>query len=248
MINLRPEDIYHKSQLNRLLIEIIDNPLLSQNLAFKGGTAAAMLGFLDRFSVDLDFDLLNKANKNELRKEFKKVFNHLDLSIIKEFKDVLFFQVKYVSQKDRQRSTIKISAQDRVLDANEYRVQYLKEIDRLINCQTIETMVANKLVAITDRYDKHKSIAGRDIYDVHYFFLQGYKYRATVIKERTGLDPRSYFTKLITFIDKNVSQTIVNEDLYSILPDTKYQQIRKILIPETKHLVREEIETLAHSC
>ena len=58
MLNLRPEDILHKSQLNRLLIEIIDQPTLSQNLAFKGGSCASMLGYLDRFSVDLDFDVL----------------------------------------------------------------------------------------------------------------------------------------------------------------------------------------------
>ena len=59
MIDIRPEDIIHKSYLNRLLMEIIDRPVLSHNLAFKGGTCAAMLGYLDRFSVDLDFDVLN---------------------------------------------------------------------------------------------------------------------------------------------------------------------------------------------
>lgn len=63
MLDLRPEDIIHKSYLNRLLIEIIDRPVLSQNLAFKGGTSAAMRGYLDRFSIDLDFDVLKNANE-----------------------------------------------------------------------------------------------------------------------------------------------------------------------------------------
>ncbi len=73
MLNIRPEDIIHKSQLNRLLIEIIDRSALSQNLAFKGGTCAAILGYLDRFSVDLDFDVLNNADETVLRGEFHQV-------------------------------------------------------------------------------------------------------------------------------------------------------------------------------
>jgi predicted nucleotidyltransferase component of viral defense system len=63
MLDLRPEDILHKSYLNRLLMETIDRPVLAHNLAFKGGSCASMLGFLDRFSVDLDFDILKDAIK-----------------------------------------------------------------------------------------------------------------------------------------------------------------------------------------
>jgi predicted nucleotidyltransferase component of viral defense system len=77
MIDLRPEDITHKSYLNRLLIEIIDQPALSQNLAFKGGTCAGMLGYLDRFSVDLDFDVMKNADETALRQELHQVFDHL---------------------------------------------------------------------------------------------------------------------------------------------------------------------------
>jgi predicted nucleotidyltransferase component of viral defense system len=74
MLDLRPEDIVHKSYLHRLLMEIVDQPLLAQVLAFKGGTCAAMLGYLDRFSVDLDFDLLTVSDEVELRKIFHHVF------------------------------------------------------------------------------------------------------------------------------------------------------------------------------
>ncbi len=40
MLDLRPEDIIHKSHLHRLLMEIVDQPLMAQTLAFKGGTCA----------------------------------------------------------------------------------------------------------------------------------------------------------------------------------------------------------------
>ena len=98
MINIKKEDVLHKSYLNRILIEIADSPLLSQNLAFKGGTCASMLGYLDRFSVDLDFDLLGDVKESEIRKELHKIFSGLGLTVVKEFKNVLLFAVKYPNE------------------------------------------------------------------------------------------------------------------------------------------------------
>jgi len=239
MLNLRSEDIIHKSYLNRLLIEIIDQPALSQKLAFKGGTCAAMLGYLDRFSVDLDFDVLRNANETDLHKEFIQVFDHLDLTIVEELKNALMFRLRYPS-KVGTRSNLKVSANSQIVKANKYRVKYLSEIDRMMNCQTVETMFANKLVAVTDRHDLHGKIAGRDIYDIHHFFINGYSYNALVILERTGLEPKKYFGKLSDFIKNNVTQTIINEDLNTLLPNNKFQQIRKILIPETLALLERE--------
>jgi predicted nucleotidyltransferase component of viral defense system len=232
MIDLRPEDLLHKSHLNRFLMEVIDCPPLAQNLAFKGGSCAAMLGYLDRFSVDLDFDLLNQPDEGLMRKEFHRIFEQLGLEVAGEFDRVLFFQLKYPSVSGK-RNSLKVSCNSQVVRANEYKAQYLPEIDRMMTCQTLETMVANKLVAITDRYDQHRTVAGRDIYDIHYFLVHGYSYEEEVVRERTGLEPKAYLEKLVSFIRKHVTQTIVNEDLNTLLPPRNFQQIRKVLIPET---------------
>ncbi len=89
-----------------------------------------------------------------------------------------FSSFSFVIQAARGRGTrLKVSASNLRVEANQYKVQYFPEIDRLINSQTIETMFANKLVAVTDRYAQHNTIAGRDIYDIHHFFVQGYAYR-----------------------------------------------------------------------
>lgn len=241
MLNLRPEDSIHKSYLNRLLIEIIDRPALSQNLAFKGGTCAGMLGYLDRFSVDLDFDVLKNADETTLRLEFHQVFDYLDLTVVEELDRALMFRLRYPSEPGK-RSTLKVSANSLVVIANKYQVQYLPEIDRMMTCQTVETMFANKLVAVTDRYHQHESIAGRDIYDIHHFFVHGYSYDAQVIQERTGLEPKDYFSELSKFIKKHVTQTIINEDLNTLLPNKQFQQIRKVLIPETLAILEREQE------
>jgi len=239
MLDLRSEDILHKSYLNRVLMEIIDRPPMAHNLAFKGGTCASMLGYLDRFSVDLDFDILKNADETVLRAEFHQVFDHLGLKITGEFDKVLLFQLRYPNDPGK-RNTLKVSGSNLVVKANQYKVQYFTEVDRLMNSQTIETMFANKLVAVTDRFELHKTIAGRDIYDIHHFFVQGYSYHGPVIYERTGLETRDYFGKLIDFINKNVNQTVINEDLNTLLPNNRFQQIRKILIPETLSLLSGE--------
>jgi len=240
MLNIRPEDSIHKSFMNRLLIEIIDHPALALNLAFKGGTCAGMLGYLDRFSVDLDFDVLKKADEGILRREFHQVFDYLSLEVVEEFDNALMFRLRYPSQPGK-RNNMKLSASSLVLEANQYRVQYISEIDRMMTCQTIETMFANKLVALTDRYNLHGTIAGRDIYDIHHFFVQGYAYQSPVIKERTGLEPRAYFDKLSSFIKRHATQTIINEDLNTLLPDKQFQQMRKVLIPETVAFLEREL-------
>jgi predicted nucleotidyltransferase component of viral defense system len=240
MIDLRPEDILHKSYLHRVLMEIVDQPLAAQVLAFKGGSCAAMLGYLDRFSVDLDFDVLKGADEAALRKAFHQIFERLELQVTLEFEKALFFQLRYPSSPGR-RSTLKVSASSMRVETNEYKVHYFPEIDRLINSQTIETMFANKLVTVTDRYAQHQSVAGRDLYDIHHFFIQGYAYQREVIRERTGLEPGQYLAELKAFIQKHVTQTTINEDLNSLLPERKFQQVRKILIPETLSLLEWEI-------
>jgi len=224
-------------------MEIIDRPALAQGLIFKGGTCASMLGYLDRFSVDLDFDVLGNANEDLLRQEFYKVFDHLGFIVTKEINQALFFQIRYPSVPGK-RNTLKVSANNLAVKANQYKAQYLSEIDRLANCQTIETMFANKLVAVMDRYHMHRTIAGRDIYDIHHFFVHGYSYHAPVIAERTGLMPKNYLHELAIFIKKHVTQTTINEDLNTLLPPEKFQQIRKILIPETLSLILREQERL----
>ena len=243
MIDLRPEDLLHKSYLNRTLMEIIDRPSLAQHLAFKGGSCASMLGYLDRFSIDLDFDVLKNPDEVILREEFHKSFDTLDLKVTGEYEKVLFFQLRYPNDPGK-RNTLKVSASNLQVHANQYQVQYFAEIDRLMKSQTIETMFANKLVAITERYELHHSIAGRDIYDIHHFFIHGYAYHAPIIQERTGLGYKDYLSRLIQFIRDHVTQTVIDEDLNTLLPTKKFQQIRKILIPETVSILTQELQRI----
>lgn len=218
----------HKFQLFKLLAVVSDDPFISQNIYFKGGTYASMRGVLDRFSVDLDFDLKNKVDTKKMRENLEMVFKDCDLSIENDNKKTLFYVLKY-QMPANVRNTIKFSVYEDIVKSNDYEPVFLPEIDRLVNCQTIETMFANKLVAPVDRFQKHQKIAGRDIYDIYYFFSQGLKYKKEIIEERMKTGVLSYIKMLSDFIDREVNETILTEDLSTLLPYDKFQKIRKTL-------------------
>jgi len=117
-------------------------------------------------------------------------------------------------------------------------------MERNLVCQSIDTMFANKLVAVLDRYEKNNTIAGRDIYDVHHFFSAGHRYNQNVIKERTGKDVISFFKDLKIFIENRVTEKIITQDLNMLLPYDVFRKIRKILKTETLFLINNEINNL----
>lgn len=246
MILPKPQDAVHKAWLYRLLTAIADNSFLVAHLMFKGGTCASMQNILDRFSVDLDFDLLNEKEMPAVQKHLEKIFKDLGLEIKEKSQHVPQYFLKYPS-KDQQRNTIRLDATFPPPVANEYESVRLVEIDRIIYCQTIPTMFANKLVAILDRYQKHGSIAGRDIYDLHAFFMKGYRYKPQIIEERTGQKVSEFMENVRNFIEKNITQTILDQDLNVLLPPASFKKVRKILKQEVLVFLKDELLRLEGS-
>lgn len=237
MILPSSKDALHKAMMYRLLISILNNRKLSSKLYFKGGTCASMLGFLDRFSIDLDFDLKSGADKQTVRNELLSVFADLDFRVKEQAREELYFVLKYEAAQEL-RNTLKVSIIGKVIKTNVYKPQYLEEIKRYAICQTIETMFANKLVALTDRYKKYKTIAGRDLYDVHHFFIKGFSFNEQVVAERTGITAQEYLQELIIFIGKKFTEKKITQDLSFLLPPDKFKAIRKTLVDETRVFLR----------
>lgn len=244
MITLNPSDAIHKAWLYRVLIAIVDNANL-HDLYFKGGTCAAMAGFLDRFSVDLDFDYVgDKKGLVKVRHELEKIFEKLGLEIKDASVKMPQFFLKYPTKDISGRNTLKIDINFPPPKANIYEPIRLVDIDRVVICQNVSTMFANKLVAVLDRFKRNNSIAGRDIYDIHHFFLNGYDYNKDVIFERTGLNLIDFFKKLSDFISEHVTETILNQDLNPLIPYERFNKLRKVLKRETLMFLGDEMARL----
>jgi predicted nucleotidyltransferase component of viral defense system len=236
----QPKDAMHKAWLYRVLSAVYEDAVLASVLYFKGGTAAAMLGYLDRFSIDLDFDFVGETtNIPEAQKRLEAVFVGLGLVVQDKSKVALQYFLKYDAP-ESSRNTIKIDTTFPPPKANTYETKRFHEIDRIITCQTIETMMANKLVALINRYERSKAIAGRDLYDIHHFFMKGYRYNEAVIMERTGKDIKHFFADLIAFIQQHITDEIISQDLNTLVPYEKFSAMRKILKQETFMFLRDE--------
>ncbi len=239
-----PKDAIHKAWLYRILEAVADNHHLAQVLFFKGGTCASMLGWLDRFSVDLDFDYAGKASEiTNVKTNLEALFHDLDLSIKNQSKRGIQYFLKYSNPRgESERSTLKIDVSFPLYTSSQYKAQRLIEIDRVLTCQTIETMFGHKLTAVMDRYEKTKAIAGRDIYDIHYFFLKGYRFNKHVIEERRGVATKKYLEQLIDFIQNNITEKTLTEDLNSLLTPKQFSLLRKVLKRETLDLLQTELK------
>ena len=243
MITPQPHAAVHKAWLYRLLSAIADDIFLVKHLRFKGGTCAAMREIIDRFSVDLDFDLLDTENLESVHQHLEKIFRKLGLKIKEKSQHAPQYFLKY-DNKPGERNTVRFDVTFPPPKSNDYEAVRFAEIDRILYCQTGPTMFANKLVALLDRYEKHHSIAGRDLYDIHTFFIKGYSYKPEIIKERTDLEPFEYLPKLKNFITQKITQTIIDQDLNVLMPTKNFHKTRNFLKQEVLMFLQDEIEKL----
>ena len=237
------KDSIHKVWLYRILTEIADDSYLASVLYFKGGTCAAIRNLLNRFSVDLDFDYMG-TNKEipKVKKLLELIFLKLGLTIKDQSNIVPQYFLKYSNNEGR--NNLKVDTFFPPLLGNKYEQVRLVDINRVLYCQTVETMFANKLIAFTDRYKKHKSIACRDLYDIHYFFLQGYDYDKNIIEQFSNQTIEVFLKELYAFIENKVSQTLIDQDLNYLLLPAEFKKIRLVLKAETLMLIKNNLLNL----
>lgn len=232
----------HKAWLYRIVEAIADDSFLPGVLYFKGGTCAALLGWLPRFSVDLDFDYAGDSKDiPKTQHALERCFKKLGLQIKDKSKNGIQYFLKY---EHIGRNTVKLDASFPLFRTSRYAPQMISDIDRVLTCQTKETMFAHKLVAAIDRFEKTGRIAGRDIYDIHHFFLSGFSYDAAVIEERSGANAKKFLSELHDFIDAKVTDRVISEDLNALLPRDTFRILRKVLKREVLGLLNDDIARL----
>lgn len=177
-----------KNILISILKEIYSHPELGPVLGFKGGTAGILFYNLDRFSADLDFDLLvwQKADYvyTEIRKLLKQ-FGKIKLAERNGYR--LTFLLAYDEMVPNSQ-TIKVE-----INRWEFGSRFVIQPDLgiPINVMIPEDMLANKLVAMTERLGK----ANRDLYDAWFFLSHGWKVNAEIVEKRTGLKLKKFLAK-----------------------------------------------------
>ena len=216
----------HKTILFQLLKDIYSDTSISPFLGFKGGTAALMFYNLDRFSIDLDFDLLDEKKEEEVFNkvlEIAKKHGVIRESHIKRYN--LFILLSY---EDGARN-IKIEINRRNFGSNYEMKTYLGVS---ILTMVLEDMFAHKLVAMSERMNK----TSRDIYDVWFFLSNRFPINESIIKIRTKMDFNDFLKVCIAKLEEFDNKKIM-EGLGELITDSQKNWIRAKLISETISLL-----------
>ena len=188
----------HQLIMGRILKDIYSDIEISPLLGFKGGTCAYFFYQLPRFSVDLDFDLLETSMINQ-----KIVFAKIAAILSKygEVKDqyikryTIFALLSYGS--DDHNIKVEINVRKLVENIKEhYELKEYLGISMLIAKK--DYMFASKLAALTLRPET----AMRDVYDIYYFAKNNWDINPEVIFERSGKNTKEYLADCIAFVEK----------------------------------------------
>jgi len=190
----------HKTILFQILKEIYSDTTISPFLGFKGGTAALMFYGLNRFSVDLDFDLLDEAKEDFV---FDRVIAIVKkYGTLKESHKKRFNLFCLLSYEDKAHN-IKIEINRRQF-GSKFEVRTYLGVSMLVMVR--EDMFAHKLMALSERIGK----TSRDIYDVWFFLQQRFPLNKEIIEKRSGLPFKTQVQLCIDQLEKMNNRTILD--------------------------------------
>ena len=189
----------HNLIMSKILKEIYTGEI-GKFLGFKGGTMAMFFYELDRFSVDLDFDLLDINKKDEVYNKLEiilKGFGEIKESIIKS--STIFFLLSYG---DRDHN-IKIEINTRDF-GSKYEIKNYLGISMKVMVK--EDIFAHKLCAWKERYGS----TNRDMYDVYFFYNKLWEPNESVIKDRTGMDYTEFLKLMLNKLETDPPRDILS--------------------------------------
>ncbi len=221
----------HKTILLQILKDVYTDTSLGPILGFKGGTAANFFYDLGRFSVDLDFDLLNEDKEAFVFEKIEKILR--EYGTIKEKhrkKHTLLFVISY----DEKSQNIKVEINRRIFGSR-YELKNYLGISVLIMDK--EDMFAHKLVAVMER----AKTANRDVYDIWHFLKHRWPINKEIVEKRTGMNFKDHLKECIEFIDSLSDRNILS-GMGELLDEKQKAWAKTNLRKETVFLLKVRLE------
>ena len=226
----------HRNILVNILKDIFTDIDIAPYLGFKGGTAAMIFYNLSRFSVDLDFDILDN-NKEEY--VFLKINNILlNYGSVKpqNKRYSLFFLLSYKDKLSNVQN-IKIEINKRGFGSR-YEVKHYLGIAMQVMIK--EDMFANKLVAMHERIGK----TNRDIFDVWFFFNNNWDINPKIIENRTQMNFSDFLKKCIDDLEHFNNRNILS-GVGELINEKQKAWVKSKLISETIFLIKLRLSNIS---
>lgn len=212
----------HKYFLLQILKDIYSDLELANYLGFKGGTALMFFYDLPRFSIDLDFDLLN-ADREDL------VFNKVRRIILK-YGSIFDEAKKYygpliVLDYGIGERKLKIEISKRRFD-NRYEIKNLLGFN--VKVLSISDMFAHKLCALLDR----STTINRDIFDTWFFLQRQTPVNKAIIEFRMKVPFETHIENCIKQLENLKSKSLL-DGLGELMEVNMKSFVRTKLLAET---------------
>ena len=225
----------HKNILIKILKDIYTEPSLGPILGFKGGTAAYLFYGLPRFSVDLDFDLLNSKKENFVFERVRKILE--TYGVVKEAdkkRFTLFYLLSYRNKlKGAQNVKVEINLRD---FGSKYEIRSYLGISMKVMTQ--DDMAAHKLVAMYERIGK----TNRDIFDVWYFLKNDWPINKEIVEKRTKMTFKEFLQKCIDLV-KKIDERHILAGMGELLDEKTKIWVKKNLKKDVLFLLRLKLDT-----
>ncbi|CAK7067955.1 MAG: hypothetical protein PARBA_02611 [Parabacteroides sp.] len=217
----------HKIFLTQILKDIYSDIELANCLGFKGGTALMFFYDLPRFSVDLDFNLLNLAKEKTVYEKVRKIL----LKYGKIFDEALkFYGPIIVLDYGVGERKLKIEISNRQWD-NHYERKNLLGINMQV--MVAPDMFAHKLCALLDRGE----LTNRDIFDSWFFMQRQTPVNKEIVETRMEMPLADYLQKCIDHLESMSDRGILN-GLGELMDEDMKKFVRTKLRTETISLLR----------
>jgi predicted nucleotidyltransferase component of viral defense system len=181
----------HKFFMVQVLKDIYSDVELANQLGFKGGTALMFFNGLPRFSVDLDFNLLEPSAEKSVYIKIRKIAQKYG-TIHDEAQK--FFGIIVVVNYGTGERKLKIEISNRSYN-DRYEIKSYLGIS--IKVMVEQDMFAHKLCALLDR----SSLTNRDIFDIWFLMQKQTPINKAIIESRMGLSLSDYLQKCIDYIE-----------------------------------------------
>ncbi len=182
----------HKFLLVQILKDIYSDVALSSRLGFKGGTALMLFYGLPRFSVDLDFNLIQKEETDLVYEKIKNIV--LKYGKIKDEAKKHFGLIVVLDYGMDERS-LKIEISNRQgLDRYETKTYLGIPMQVMLEAD----LFANKLCALLDR----GKVINRDVFDCYFLMQRRTPVNIGIVENRMKMHFSAYMEKCIVEIEK----------------------------------------------
>lgn len=217
----------HKFFLTQILKGIYSDIELANCLGFKGGTALMFFYDLPRFSVDLDFNLLDLVKEKTVYEKVRKIL----LKYGKIFDEAMkFYDPIIVLDYGVGERKLKIEISNRQWN-NHYERKNLLGINMQV--MVAPDMFAHKLCALLDRGE----LTNRDIFDSWFFMQKQTPINKEIVETRMEMPLADYMQKCIDYLENMSDRGILN-GLGELMDEDMKKFVRTKLRTETISLLR----------